>query len=82
MSLTGFPGNPPTRTYNPIIDRITALHGTISALAALHEHRDERPLVTDDRTDQPLRIALVSGPMVVGAVMLGATVGDGPALDG
>ncbi len=37
MSLTGFPGNPPTRTYNPIIDRITALHGAISALAALHE---------------------------------------------
>jgi formyl-CoA transferase len=37
MSLTGFPGNPPTRTYNPIIDRITALHGSISALAALHE---------------------------------------------
>jgi CoA:oxalate CoA-transferase len=37
MSLTGFPGTPPTRTYNPIIDRITALHGTISALAALHE---------------------------------------------
>jgi crotonobetainyl-CoA:carnitine CoA-transferase CaiB-like acyl-CoA transferase len=37
MSLTGFPGNPPTRTYNPIIDRITALHGTIGALAAVHE---------------------------------------------
>jgi crotonobetainyl-CoA:carnitine CoA-transferase CaiB-like acyl-CoA transferase len=37
MSLTGFPGNPPTRTYNPIIDRITALHGTIGALSALHE---------------------------------------------
>jgi crotonobetainyl-CoA:carnitine CoA-transferase CaiB-like acyl-CoA transferase len=37
MSLTGFPGNPPTRTYNPIIDRITALHGTIGALGALHE---------------------------------------------
>ena len=37
MSLTGFPGNPPTRTYNPIIDRITALHGTIGTLAALHE---------------------------------------------
>ena len=31
MSLTGFPGNPPTRTYNPVIDRITALHGTIGA---------------------------------------------------
>lgn len=37
MSLTGFPGNPPTRTYNPIIDRITALHGTIGTLSALHE---------------------------------------------
>jgi crotonobetainyl-CoA:carnitine CoA-transferase CaiB-like acyl-CoA transferase len=37
MSLTGFPGNPPTRTYNPVIDRITALHGTIGVLAALHE---------------------------------------------
>ena len=37
MSLTGFPGNPPTRTYNPVIDRITALHGAIGALAALQE---------------------------------------------
>jgi crotonobetainyl-CoA:carnitine CoA-transferase CaiB-like acyl-CoA transferase len=37
MSLTGFPGSPPTRTYNPVIDRITALHGTIGALAALRE---------------------------------------------
>jgi len=39
MSLTGFPGNPPTRTYNPVIDRITALHGTIGALAALQERQ-------------------------------------------
>ena len=37
MSLTGFPGTPPTRTFNPVIDRITALHGTIGALSALHE---------------------------------------------
>jgi formyl-CoA transferase len=37
MSLTGFPGTPPTRTYNPVIDRITALHGTIGTLAALRE---------------------------------------------
>lgn len=37
MSLTGFPGSPPTRTYNPVIDRITALHGAIGALAALQE---------------------------------------------
>ncbi len=39
MSLTGFPGTPPTRTYNPVIDRITALHGTIGTLAALHERQ-------------------------------------------
>jgi hypothetical protein len=25
MSLTSFPGMPPTRTYNQVIDRITAL---------------------------------------------------------
>ena len=37
MSLTGFADSPPTRTYNPVIDRITALHGTIGALSALHE---------------------------------------------
>ena len=39
MSLTGFPGTPPTRTYNPVIDRITALHGTIGTLAALAERQ-------------------------------------------
>ena len=39
MSLTGFPGTPPTLTYAPVIDRITALHATIGALAALH-HRE------------------------------------------
>ncbi len=37
MSLTGFPGDPPTKTFFPLIDRITALHATIGALAALHE---------------------------------------------
>lgn len=39
MSFTGFPGGPPVMTNSPIIDRITALHATIGALAALH-HRD------------------------------------------
>ena len=39
MSLTGFPGTPPTKTFNPVIDRITALHGTIGTLAALHERQ-------------------------------------------
>lgn len=37
MLLSGFPGEPPARTYNPIIDRLTALHATIGALSALHE---------------------------------------------
>ena len=37
MSLTGFPDGPPVRTFFPLIDRITALHATIGALAALHE---------------------------------------------
>ncbi len=37
MSLTGFPDGPPIRTFFPLIDRITALHATIGALAALRE---------------------------------------------
>ena len=37
MSLTGFPGGPPIKTYFPLIDRITALHATIGAMAALME---------------------------------------------
>ena len=37
MSLTGFPDDPPVRTFFPLIDRITALHATIGALAALRE---------------------------------------------
>ncbi len=40
MSFTGFPDGPPIMTNSPIIDRITALHATIGALAALH-HRNQ-----------------------------------------
>jgi CoA:oxalate CoA-transferase len=36
MSFTGFPDGPPILTNSPIIDRITSLHATIGALAALH----------------------------------------------
>jgi crotonobetainyl-CoA:carnitine CoA-transferase CaiB-like acyl-CoA transferase len=39
MNFTGLPDGPPVMTNSPIIDRITALHATIGALAALH-HRD------------------------------------------
>ncbi len=37
MSLTGFADGPPIKTSFPLIDRITALHATIGALAALRE---------------------------------------------
>lgn len=37
MSLTGLSDDPPTKTYFPLIDRITSLHATIGALAALRE---------------------------------------------
>lgn len=37
MSLTGTPGDAPMRTAFPLIDRITSLHATIGALAALRE---------------------------------------------
>ena len=37
MSLTGFPDGPPVKTGFSLIDRITSLHATIGALAALRE---------------------------------------------
>ena len=37
MSVTGYPENPPTRAGASIIDRVTALNGTIGILAALRE---------------------------------------------
>jgi crotonobetainyl-CoA:carnitine CoA-transferase CaiB-like acyl-CoA transferase len=37
MWLTGRPGDPPVKTHFPLVDRITALHATIGALAALRE---------------------------------------------
>jgi len=37
MSVTGYPENPPTKAGASIVDRITALNGTIGILAALRE---------------------------------------------
>ena len=37
MMMTGEQGGPPVRTYFPLIDRITSLHATAGALAALLE---------------------------------------------
>ena len=39
MSLNGDPDGPPTLVPFPLIDRITALHAAIGALAALHERK-------------------------------------------
>jgi crotonobetainyl-CoA:carnitine CoA-transferase CaiB-like acyl-CoA transferase len=39
MTITGYPENPPTRAGSSIVDRVTALHGTIGILAALHERQ-------------------------------------------
>jgi CoA:oxalate CoA-transferase len=37
MSLNGSPEGPPVKNHFPLIDRITSLHATIGALAALRE---------------------------------------------
>jgi crotonobetainyl-CoA:carnitine CoA-transferase CaiB-like acyl-CoA transferase len=37
MSLNGSPDGPPVKNHFPLIDRITSLHATIGALAALRE---------------------------------------------
>lgn len=39
MTITGYPDNPPTRAGSSIVDRVTALHGTIGILAALYERQ-------------------------------------------
>ena len=39
MMMNGSPDMPPIRTIAPVIDRITSLHATIGALAALYERQ-------------------------------------------
>ena len=40
MSITGYPGTPPTRDGSPWVDFVTPTNATVGALAALH-HRDK-----------------------------------------
>jgi len=70
MSMTGFPDDPPTRTYFPLIDRITALHGTIGALAALLER---------ERTGrgQAIDVSLADTGFTVNEIPISAYLGDG-----
>lgn len=70
MSLTGFPDDPPIRTYFPLIDRITALHATIGALAALRE-RD----ISGE--GQQLEVCLADTGYTVNEIPISAYLGDG-----
>ncbi len=70
MSLTGFPDDPPIRTFFPLIDRITALHATIGALAALREREISG-------IGQELEVCLADTGYTVNEIPISAYLGDG-----
>lgn len=70
MSLTGFPDGPPIRTYFPLIDRITALHGTIGAMAALMEREKSG-------VGQSIDVSLADTGFTVNEIPLAAHLGSG-----
>ena len=70
MSLTGFPDDPPIRTFFPLIDRITALHATIGALAALREREISG-------MGQELEVCLADTGYTVNEIPTSAYLGDG-----
>ena len=70
MSLTGFPGDPPIRTYFPLIDRITALHAAIGALGALREREISGK-------GQAIDVSLADTGFTVNEIPISAYLGDG-----
>ena len=74
MSLTGFPGDPPTKTFFPLIDRITALHATIGALAALHE----RSL---SGRGQTIDVSLADSGFTANEIPIAAYLADGTVVE-
>ncbi len=70
MSLTGYEGLPPIRTYFPLIDRITALHATIGALAALRERE-----ISGE--GQAIDVCLADTGFTVNEIPISAYLGDG-----
>ncbi len=70
MSLTGFPDDPPIRTFFPLIDRITSLHATIGALAALREREISGQ-------GQELEVCLADTGYTVNEIPISAYLGDG-----
>jgi len=70
MSLTGYEGLPPIRSYFPLIDRITSLHATIGALAALREREISGK-------GQSLEVCLADTGFTANEIPISAYLGDG-----
>ena len=70
MMMTGLPGDPPVRTYFPLIDRITSLHATIGALAALREREISGQ-------GQAIDVCLADTGFTVNEIPISAYLGDG-----
>ncbi len=70
MWMTGFPDDPPIKTYFPLIDRITSLHATIGALAALRE-RELSGL------GQSIDVSLADTGFTVNEIPISAYLGNG-----
>ncbi|MCH7746063.1 MAG: CoA transferase [Chloroflexi bacterium] len=69
-SLTGNEGDPPVLTYFPVIDRITSLHATIGALAALRE----REISGEGQT---IDVCLADTGFTTNEIPISAYLGDG-----
>ena len=70
MSMTGFPDDPPIKTYFPLIDRITSLHATIGALAAVRERESSG-------WGQSIDVSLADTGFTVNEIPISAYLGDG-----
>ena len=70
MMMTGEPGGPPVRTYFPLIDRITSLHATAGALAALLER--ER-----SGEGQTIDVSLADTGFTTNEIPISAYLGEG-----
>jgi len=68
--LTGFPDDPPIKTYFPLIDRITSLHATIGALAALREREISGK-------GQAIDVSLADTGFTVNEIPISAYLGEG-----
>ena len=70
MSLTGYGDLPPIKTYFPLIDRITALHACIGALAALRERE-----ISGE--GQALEVCLADTGFTTNEIPISAYLGEG-----